>query len=69
MRLCSARPGYTYNGQMWYICPRCRGIPNRGCESSSDAWDDDAVFQGAGWVNNAAVAGYSGLATVFAVVR
>lgn len=24
-------PGIRNNGQMWYICPRCRGIPNRGC--------------------------------------
>lgn len=23
--------GIRNNGQMWYICPRCRGIPNRGC--------------------------------------
>lgn len=25
--------------------------PTEDVESSSDAWDDDAVFQGAGWVN------------------
>ncbi|STM07780.1 putative cytochrome oxidase subunit [Escherichia coli] len=37
---------YVTMGQMWYICPRCRGIPTEDVESSSDAWDDDAVFQG-----------------------
>ncbi|TGC16284.1 hypothetical protein CQJ28_14030 [Escherichia sp. E2562] len=25
--------------------------PTEDAESSSDAWDEDAVFQGAGWVN------------------
>ncbi len=25
--------------------------PTEDVESSSDAWDEDAVFQGAGWVN------------------
>ncbi|ABX68986.1 hypothetical protein STM14_3535 [Salmonella enterica subsp. enterica serovar Typhimurium str. 14028S] len=36
---------------MWYICRRCRGNPVLNVESQRTLWDDDAVFQGAGWVN------------------
>lgn len=38
-------------GKMWYIPRDMRHRPQARVEHSGKLWDDDAVFQGAGWVN------------------
>ena len=42
---------YLPVGKIWYIWRVHAVSPAAGVESSGELWDDDAVFQGAGWVN------------------
>jgi hypothetical protein len=42
---------YDSAAKMWYIPRDMRHRPQAWVKHSGTLWDDDAVFQGAGWVN------------------